>query len=120
MPLPWSAPPCSLPCRGVAESRRRESFASRQRCCKCPRCRKHAPSARTTTGVVIRADLVEGCGFTDLPLLPRTRSAQRNETEQRSWIRERTRVGWPDGANAGEPLATTRGIDVLRPENNAL
>lgn len=30
------------------------------------------------------------------------------------------RVGWPDGANAGEPLATARGIDVLRPENNAL
>ncbi|XP_036147761.1 uncharacterized protein LOC118647282, partial [Monomorium pharaonis] len=26
-------------------------------------------SARATTGVVIRADLVEGCGFTDLPLL---------------------------------------------------
>lgn len=51
--------------RGITQARKSRLAAMR------PRYRKHAPTARATTGVVIRADLVEGYGFTDLPLLAR-------------------------------------------------
>lgn len=51
--------------RGITQARKSRLAAMH------PRCRKRAPSAKAMTGVVIRADLVEGYGFTDLPLLAR-------------------------------------------------